>query len=245
MPSTALDPSVLEKMRHDWDERARENARHFVATASADWGSEEYYQSGRLCVYNEILIDLGNVCQRKNPKQMKVLEIGCGTGRMTRSLAEVFGEVYAVDISGEMIARAKQGLADLHNVHLFQNNGADLKVLDGIQVDFAFSYIVFQHIPSREVIYNYVREVNRVLRPGGLFKFQVQGAPPDPGTQPDTWEGVHFSDEDAVRMAEENGFDPRHRYGAGGQYFWLWFFKRSWLSQPAVYALRSARRWAQ
>ena len=35
--------------------------------------------------------------------------------------------------------------------------------------DFAFSTIVFQHIPSREVIYNYVREVNRLLRPGALL----------------------------------------------------------------------------
>ena len=212
-------------MRHDWDERARENARHFIATANSEWDSEEFYRSGRLCVYHEILIDLGNVCQAKNPKQMKVLEIGCGTGRMTRSLAEVFGEVYAVDISGEMIARGKQDLADLPNAHLFQNSGADLQVLGDIQVDFAFSYIVFQHIPSREVIYNYVREVHRLLRPGGLFKFQVQGVPPAAGEDPNTWMGVHFSDADAVEMAEKCGFEPRYRHGAGGQYFWLWFFK--------------------
>jgi hypothetical protein len=98
-------------------------------------------------------------------------------------------------------------------------------VLGDIQFDFAFSYIVFQHIPSREVIYNYAREVNRLLRPGGLFKFQVQGAPPASGTKPDTWLGVHFSDADAVDMAEKCGFEPRYRHGAGSQYFWLWFFK--------------------
>jgi SAM-dependent methyltransferase len=222
MPSTAPDASLLEKMRHDWDQRARENARHFIATANSDWSEEEFYQSGRLCVFHEILTDLGNVCQGKDPKEMKVLEIGCGTGRMTRALAEVFGEVYGVDISGEMIAKGKQGLADLPNVHLFQNNGADLQILGDIQIDFAFSYIVFQHIPSREVIYNYAREVNRLLRPGGLFKFQVQGVPT---AKPDTWTGVHFSDSDAVEMAESCGFEPRYRHGAGEQYFWLWFFK--------------------
>jgi SAM-dependent methyltransferase len=225
MLTTALDPSLLDKMRQDWDARARENARHFIATANSDWNTEEFYQSGRLGVYNEILTDLGNVCQGKDPKRMKVLEIGCGTGRMTRSLAEVFSEVYAVDVSGEMIAKAKEGLADLGNAHLFQNNGADLQVLGEVQVDFAFSYIVFQHIPSREVIYNYVREVYRLLQPGGLFKFQVQGVPAAQGTDPDTWLGVHFSDEDAVKMAEACGFEPRYRHGAGSQYFWLWFFK--------------------
>src|SRR5580698_5764962 len=105
------DPLQLEKMRHDWDERARENARHFIATANSEWNAAEFFESGRLNVYYEILTDLGNVCQGRSPKDMKVLEIGCGAGRMTRSLAEVFGEVYAVDVSGEMIAKAKEGLA--------------------------------------------------------------------------------------------------------------------------------------
>lgn len=225
MDSTALDDSLLEKMRLDWDRRARENARHFIATSNSDWNTHEFYESGRLNIYYEVLTDLGNVCQGKDPKAMKVLEIGCGTGRITRALAEVFGEVYGVDISGEMIARGRKDLADLPNARLFQNNGADLRVLGDMQVDFAFSYIVFQHIPSREVIYNYTREVNRLLRPGGLFKFQVQGVPPAEGTRPDTWRGVHFSDTDAIEMAEKCGFEPRYRHGADSQYFWLWFFK--------------------
>jgi SAM-dependent methyltransferase len=92
--------------------------------------------------------------------------------------------------------------------------------------DFAFSTIVFQHIPSREVIENYVREVNRLLRPGALFKFQVQGDSSLTTNPEDTWLGVPFSDEQAVEMAERCGFEPRYRHGAGQQYFWLWFFKR-------------------
>jgi hypothetical protein len=98
-------------------------------------------------------------------------------------------------------------------------------VLGDLQVDFAFSSIVFQHIPSREIIESYVREVHRLLRPGGLFKFQVQG---DTSFQPqadDTWVGASFSDEDAIAMARRCGFEPRYRHGAGEQYFWLWFFK--------------------
>jgi ubiquinone/menaquinone biosynthesis C-methylase UbiE len=143
---------------------------------------------------------------------------------MTRALSEVFGQVYAVDVSGEMIARAKEALADRSNVHLFRNSGADLQVLGDVSIDFAFSYIVFQHIPDREVIYSYAREVNRLLRPGGLFKFQVQGALATEG-EPDTWLGVHFTDADAVEMANACGFEPRYRIGAESQYFWLWFFK--------------------
>jgi SAM-dependent methyltransferase len=227
MPLTKLDPSLLERMRQEWDERARENARYYIATANADWTDAAFFDSGRENVAEQILTDPGNIFQGRDPKQMTVLEIGCGSGRITRALAELFGQVYAVDVSGEMITRAKAALADLTNVHLFQNNGTDLKVLGDIQVDFAFSFIVFQHIPSREVIYNYTREVSRLLRPGSLFKFQVQGVDFDrAGEGPDTWHGVHFSDAEAVAMAEECGFEPRYRHGAGTQYFWLWYFKR-------------------
>ena len=85
---------------------------------------------------------------------------------------------------------------------------------------------MFQHIPSREVIDSYVGEVSRILRPGGLFKFQVQGDATLVTETDNTWLGVPFSDEQAVEMAERHGFEPRYRHGAGGQYFWLWFFKR-------------------
>ena len=131
-----------------------------------------------------------------------------------------------MDISGEMIRQAKESLRNHPNAHVFQNNGSDLSVLGDIQVDFAFSYIVFQHIPSREVIRNYVKEVHRLLRPGGLFKFQVQGWEQIETHAGDTWFGVPFTDAEAVKMAEDCGFEPRHRHGAGTQYFWLWYFRQ-------------------
>jgi ubiquinone/menaquinone biosynthesis C-methylase UbiE len=210
-------------MRAEWDERARENARHYVANGKLEWNDEEYFESGRENVRREILTDMTNICQGKDPKRMKVLEIGCGSGRVTRALSEIFGDVYAVDISGEMIRQATESLRDRPNARVFQNSGSDLSVLGDIQVDFAFSFIVFQHIPSRDVIQNYVREVHRVLRPGALFKFQVQGDVIK-GHAPDTWHGVSFTDEDSVKMAEAADFEPRYRQGAGTQYFWLWYF---------------------
>lgn len=216
----------LKKMAEDWDARARENARYYVNTGREEWTDEEFFASGRRTVEEEILTDMINICQGREPSQMRVLEIGCGAGRVTRALSEMFGEVWAVDVSAEMIARAGQALAGRPNVRLFQNNGKDLAVLGGVQFDFAFSTIVFQHIPSREVIWNYVREVHRLLRPGALFKFQVQGDATMQTSPDDTWLGVPFSDEQAVEMAAACGFEPRYRHGAGQQYFWLWFFKK-------------------
>jgi ubiquinone/menaquinone biosynthesis C-methylase UbiE len=225
MPFT--DPEKqLQKMQRDWDERARENARYYVNTERQDWTDEEFFRSGERTVAEEILTDMINICQGKDPAEMRVLEIGCGAGRVTRALSNLFGEVYGVDISGEMVRQAGLALADRPNAHVRQNNGKDLSVLGDLIFDFAFSSIVFQHIPSRDVIESYVREVHRVLRPGGLFKFQVQGDATMSTSPEDTWLGVPFSDQQVVAMAERCGFEPRYRHGAGSQYFWLWFFKR-------------------
>ncbi len=215
----------LAKMREDWDARARENAKHYVQTAKTDWTDDAFYASGEQTVTEEIKTDMINICQGKDPKQMRVLEIGCGAGRVTRALANLFGEVYAVDGSGEMIEQARRGLKDHPNAHVFQNNGKDLSVIPELGFDFAFSTIVFQHIPSKEVIETYVREVHRLLRPGALFKFQVQGYTGMESTPGDTWLGVSYSDDEARELVERCGFEPRDRHGAGQQYFWRWCFK--------------------
>lgn len=225
MDPRKLEPT-LEKMRHDWDERARENARFYVNTEKTDWTDKDFFASGEQTVAEEILTDMTNICQGKDPKQMRVLEIGCGAGRITRALAKLFGEVHAVDVSGEMVALAREALKDFPNAHVYQNNGMDLTVVPASEFDFAFSMIVFQHIPLREVIESYVGEVSRLLRPGALFKFQVQGDTTMATDPDDTWLGVPFSEEDARAMAERHGFEMRYSYGAGQQYFWLWYFKR-------------------
>jgi SAM-dependent methyltransferase len=215
----------LQKMREDWDQRARENARHYVNTANTEWTDEEFFATGERTVAEEILTDMENICQGKAPAEMRVLEIGCGAGRVTRALAKLFGEVHAVDVSGEMVRLASEAVRDFPKVFIYQNNGKDLTVVPDLQFDFAFSTIVFQHIPSRDIIENYVAEVHRLLRPGALFKFQVQGNVRVKSKSDDTWLGAPFSERQAVDMAFRCGFDPRYRHGAGEQYFWLWFFK--------------------
>jgi len=216
----------LEKMRVEWDLRAKENARHYVDTSRTDWSDDEFFASGELAIREEVLSDMGNICQGRDPKTMRVVEIGCGAGRLTQALSKVFGEVHAVDVSGEMIAQARAALGSRSNIHFYQNNGCDLEVVPALEFDFAYSAIVFQHIPSYEVIESYVREVGRLLKPGSLFKFQVQGFLEMDEAPDDTWLGVAYSEEKAREMAERCGFEMRYSYGAGDQYFWLWFFKR-------------------
>ena len=226
----------LKRMRRDWDRRARENARHYVLTGQESWTDEEFYRAGEITMQEDILNDVENICQGRDPKDMAVLEIGCGAGRVTRAFARFFGSVHAFDISREMVAQARRAVAEFPNSRVYRNNGKDLRPLHSrwrrwlglapaLQFDFAFSTMVFQHIPSRAIVENYAREVYALLRPGGLFKFQVQGSPDVERQSGDTWVGASFSEADARQMAERCGFEMRYQSGLGDQYYWLWFFK--------------------
>ncbi len=224
-------PRLIKKMERDWNRRARENARYYIATGRTDWTDEEFLESGRATIQQNILNDMSNICGERDPKQMRALEVGCGAGRLTKPLAEVFGEVHGVDVSGEMINAARMLLRGQKNAFVYQNNGMDLSVLNDLKFEFAFSYLVFQHIPSRDIMENYFREVGRRLQPGAVFMCQVNGCLGRPRrlrllSRNDTWLGTSLSEKQIRDIAERSGFEARYLLGAGTQEFWLWLFKR-------------------
>ena len=57
----------LRKIREDWDERARRNARHYIADGRTDWAEEDFYASGEQTVADDILTDMINICQGLEP----------------------------------------------------------------------------------------------------------------------------------------------------------------------------------
>jgi 2-polyprenyl-3-methyl-5-hydroxy-6-metoxy-1,4-benzoquinol methylase len=216
----------LANMQKAWDTRARDNARHYIATLQENWTDEEFFATGDWTVNGHIVADQQNISGGKPLSELRALEIGCGAGRITRAMAKVFAEVHGVDISGEMIAQAREALRDTPNAHVYQNNGNDLSVVPDQPYHFAFSIFVFQHIPSYEIIENYLREVHRLLVPGALFKFQVQGDPRVQVNPEETWVGVPITESKARELAAKTGFELRYHSGAGQEEFWLWFFKK-------------------
>lgn len=212
-------------MRAEWDQRARENAYHYVASSNDMWSEEDFDRSGRESVEHTVVDDFQRIAGSRDPKTMTMLEIGCGVGRMTKRLSDIFGEVHAVDVSGEMIAKAKERLTGRDNVHLYLTDGVDLAAIGNVELDFALSYIVFQHIPDVEVIRGYIRQVAERLRPGALFKFQVQGSPNVELADRDTWTGARLPALDAVRLARECQLRIEAFEGVGEHYFWLWMRK--------------------
>jgi len=161
-------------MRAFWDERARENAMYFIHS-ELDYRSTdeaEFWASGDVSL-EKTLAPFGLEIRPTDD----VVEIGCGIGRLTRPIARRARSVVGIDVSGEMIARARQALADLANVELLVGSGSDLLSLaDGV-ADVVYSFIVFQHIPDPEITCAYIKEIGRVLRPGGWTVFQVSDVP--------------------------------------------------------------------
>jgi SAM-dependent methyltransferase len=162
-------------MRQDWDQRAHDDAFHFIASWRKDWTPESFFQSGEED-YRSLVAPVFDR-QHFDPQSKTMLELGCGAGRMTRSFAQRFSHVEAFDISKEMLGHAKALLPETRNVTWTLGNGTDLSGLGDESVDFAFSYIVLQHMPKPEFAHRYIREILRVLKPGGLFLFQFNSVP--------------------------------------------------------------------
>ncbi len=213
----------LERMRSDWDRRAREDAERHIYTRDAGGDEPDFLRSGR-ANYDQLVRPFLPILLDGLPaKACTAVEIGCGVGRMTRWLARDFGRVHALDVSAEMIEEARRRMGDCANVTLHLGSGRDLTPVPDAAADLVFSYIVFQHIPSRAVIEDYVREAARVLKPGGIFKFQVNGdrSPAYLAHAPDTWLGVSFSEIEVRELLDRAGFSLLAAEGAGAQYFTL------------------------
>jgi ubiquinone/menaquinone biosynthesis C-methylase UbiE len=170
--ATKAEPERLRAMREEWDARAREKARYYIATDVGDT-AEEFFGSGRADyeANARAFLERHGFC----PKGKTALEIGCGIGRMTQAFAGEFGEVIGVDVSPEMVQQARAEAPA--NARFVCGSGADLGEIRDSSVDFAFSFIVFQHIPDRRITLGYFEEIGRVLRPGGMFRVHVNGLP--------------------------------------------------------------------
>ncbi len=97
-----------------------------------------------------------------------VMELGCGVGRIGKQLAVDCKHWIGVDISANMIDCAQQRLESLDNTSLHALPRNDLSVLEDASIDKAYSIAVFCHL-DKEDLFNYLRELRRVVKPGGTI----------------------------------------------------------------------------
>ncbi len=185
----------------DWDERARRNARYFIAVDDAAT-PEAFDQSGDRDLDEIILCNLP-----VNPN-WKALEIGCGIGRLLRPLSLRIAEVHGVDVSEEMIRQGMEYVAGHDNLSLHRTTGS-FEMFPDETFDLIYSYRVFQHIPERKVVVRYLHEARRVLKRGGWFRFQIglSDHANARGETGGTWFGTLFSREEILPLVESCGLN--------------------------------------
>jgi len=219
------DTPVDIKMKKEWDARSKLDTLFVISTEHSE-NYEDFWQSGMDDIKSILDIDgsrFEKITHQKEPKKMRILEIGCGIGRLLIPMSEIFGQVIGVDISSEMIHKGKKHLENIQNCQIFENNGIDLSEFSDNYFDFCFSFIVFQHIPEKKIVEKYISEVSRVLKPNCLFRFQVRGTITSKPNQITTWDGVQFTSDEIHKIAQVNNFEIIEDGNDKDEYYWLTF----------------------
>ena len=95
----------------------------------------------------------------------KILEIAPGFGRITQFLSILASELIVIDLNPLCIEKTKEKLGH-HVLAYFTNDGKSLTGVRDNSQDLVFSFDSFVHMHAN-VTEEYVKEIFRVLKPGG------------------------------------------------------------------------------
>jgi SAM-dependent methyltransferase len=95
-----------------------------------------------------------------------VVDLACGHGRNTARLVPLAKRVIAVDINTECVDFVRRRFAGEPKVEVVQNDGASLSAIASNSVTLVYCWDAMVHFEP-EIVEAYVREMARVLRPGG------------------------------------------------------------------------------
>lgn len=117
------------------------------------------------------LDDLGRIDAKRLIPMLKassrVLDVGCGVGRVEKFLSPRCQSITAIDVSDRMIAVARSRLRGIANVRFTRGNATDLKMFRNEIFDLCFSFHCLQHMEKEEA-WLALAEIFRTLRPGGM-----------------------------------------------------------------------------
>jgi SAM-dependent methyltransferase len=147
----------------------------------------------------------------------RALEIGCGAGRLLRPMSRHFLEIHGVDVSEARVREARGNLQDLPQVHLHVSDDNGLGEIAEESIDFVYSYDFFQQIRNREAAVNFLREAQRVLRPGGLARLEFAGG-----------SAGQFSSRELLEFAHAHDFQVLALEGVATPSLWT-----TWRKRPA------------
>ena len=103
----------------------------------------------------------------------RVLDYGCGVGRVARQLARRGCRVVAVDVAERMLAHCREYCAGLDGIEYVLSDGYGVRGVPDACVDGACSFYVFQHMPCLDMARSALADLYRVLRPGAWCLLQT------------------------------------------------------------------------
>lgn len=164
-------------MRRDWTTLGATDPLWAVHVApdkrDGRWDVDEFLGLGRrdVAIAREWLTRLGLPATWP-----KVLDFGCGAGRLSQALAEYADEVAGVDVSGPMLATARSLDRSGGKCRFVHNEAPDLRIFPDDEFDLVYCELVLQHLPIK-VIEGYLAEFMRVLRIGAVAVLQCTTRP--------------------------------------------------------------------
>ncbi|MFG1869931.1 class I SAM-dependent methyltransferase [Micromonospora arborensis] len=158
----------LNDVRRDWTKLGTEDPLWAVLVQPGKrggrWDVEEFLATGR----TDVEETAGQLRRLGLPTRWeRVLDFGCGAGRLSQALAPHADEVVGVDIAPPMLETARQLDQSAGNIRFVLNDAPDLSQFPDGHFDLVYSTLVLQHLP-RPAIDGYLAEFLRVLRPGGI-----------------------------------------------------------------------------
>ena len=99
------------------------------------------------------------------PAGAEGFDLGCGSGRWAKLMAERVGRLHCIDASAEALAVAKKNLSLAGNVEFHNASVAEIP-LDDDSMDFGYSLGVLHHIPDTA---EGIRSCVRKIKPGAPF----------------------------------------------------------------------------
>jgi len=104
------------------------------------------------------------VVRRVVPRaEMRVADVGCGTGFLAEAFSPLVAQVDCIDVSAGMLAQARERLKSYTNLRFHQADGASLP-LPSASVDAAVANMYLHHTPNPKLA---LAEMARILKPGG------------------------------------------------------------------------------
>lgn len=102
-----------------------------------------------------------------------ILDWGCGPARIIRHFPDLIrdGQFYGSDYNAEYIDWCKD---NLEQITFLENKLAPPLLIDEASVDFAYAISIFTHL-SEQKHYEWINEIARILKSGGIFYFTAHG----------------------------------------------------------------------